>query len=102
MNVNTAATALARLEDGLARIAGIPVALERPGKAEHGDYATNVALRLAGAQKRPPLEIAAWLHVSYLAPQKSGRPKPQDLIKGDLVFVGRPEGASETGAASKR
>jgi arginyl-tRNA synthetase len=59
VNVNTAATALARLEDGLARIAGIPVALERPGKAEHGDYATNVALRLAGARKRAPLEIAA-------------------------------------------
>jgi arginyl-tRNA synthetase len=59
MNVNTAATALGRLEDELTRIAGVPVALERPGKSEHGDYATNVALRLAGTQKRPPLEIAA-------------------------------------------
>jgi arginyl-tRNA synthetase len=59
MNVNTAVTALGRLEEELARIAGVPVLLERPGKAEHGDYATNVALRLAGAQKRPPLEIAA-------------------------------------------
>ena len=59
MNVNTAATALGRLEEDLTRIAGVPVALERPGKPEHGDYATNVALRLAGAQKRPPLELAA-------------------------------------------
>ena len=59
MNVNTATTALGRLEEELARIAGVPVSLERPGKPEHGDYATNVALRLAGAQKRPPLEIAA-------------------------------------------
>ena len=59
MNVNTAATALGRLEEELTRIAGVPVALERPGKPEHGDYATNVALRLAGAQKRPPLELAA-------------------------------------------
>jgi len=33
--------------------------LERPGEPEHGDYATNVALRLAGAQRRPPREIAA-------------------------------------------
>jgi len=58
---NTAATALRRLEEELGRVAGAPVALERPGQAEHGDYATNVALKLAGTQKRPPLEIAAEL-----------------------------------------
>ena len=57
----TTATALGRLEEELARTAGVPVVLERPGKAEHGDYATNVALRLAGVQKRPPLEVAAGL-----------------------------------------
>ena len=28
--------------------------LERPGDATHGDYATNVALRLAGVRKQPP------------------------------------------------
>ena len=33
-------------------IAGSPVALERPGDPEHGDYATNVALQLAGLQRR--------------------------------------------------
>ncbi|MGH3023904.1 MAG: arginine--tRNA ligase [Gaiellaceae bacterium] len=55
----TTRTALGRLEEELARFAGAPVALERPAKAEHGDYATNVALRLAGAEKRAPLEIAA-------------------------------------------
>jgi hypothetical protein len=37
------------------------------------------------------LEVATWLHVTYLAPQKSGRPKVQDLIKGDIIFVGGPE-----------
>ena len=37
------------------------------------------------------LEITTWLHVNYLAPQKAGSPKPQDLIKGDLIFVGQPE-----------
>ena len=58
---NTAGTALRRLEEELAQLAGAPVALERPAKPEHGDYATNVALRLAGVQKRPPLEIAAEL-----------------------------------------
>lgn len=58
---NTEGTALGRLEDDLGRLAGVPVTLERPSKAEHGDYATNVALRLAGVQKRPPLELAAEL-----------------------------------------
>ncbi len=50
---------LARLEEALAEIAEVPVSLERPGDPEHGDYATNVALRLAGAQRRAPLEIAS-------------------------------------------
>ena len=38
-------------------------------------------------------EVLASLHVTYLSPQKSGAPKVQDLIKGDIVFVGQPEGA---------
>jgi arginyl-tRNA synthetase len=38
--------------------AGAPVALERPSDPDHGDYATNVALRLAGRLKRSPREIA--------------------------------------------
>ena len=37
------------------------------------------------------LEVTTWLHVDYLAPQKSGRPKKENLIKGDLIFVGEPE-----------
>ena len=49
---------VARLADALAELAGSPVSLERPADAEHGDYATNVALKLAGLQKRPPREIA--------------------------------------------
>ena len=53
------ASALSRLEGALAEIAEIPVSLERPGDSEHGDYATNVALRLAGAKRQPPLDIAA-------------------------------------------
>jgi arginyl-tRNA synthetase len=38
---------------------GADVALERPGEAEYGDFATNVALQLAGARRRPPRELAA-------------------------------------------
>ncbi len=52
---------VARLAGALTELAGSPVTLERPGDAEHGDYATNVALKLAGLQKRPPREIAAEL-----------------------------------------
>jgi arginyl-tRNA synthetase len=63
----TTATALGRLEEELARTAGAPVVLERPGQAEHGDYATNVALRLAGVQKRAPVEIAAGLAEAAVA-----------------------------------
>jgi arginyl-tRNA synthetase len=50
---------VSRLEAALREIAGAEVELERPGEAEHGDYATNVALRLAATQTRPPRDIAA-------------------------------------------
>ena len=58
--------ALSRLEEALAEIAEIPVALERPADPAHGDYATNVALRLAGARRQPPLDIAAQIVTSAL------------------------------------
>jgi arginyl-tRNA synthetase len=47
------------LAASLAASAGAELELERPGEAEHGDYATNVALRLAGTRRRAPREIAA-------------------------------------------
>jgi arginyl-tRNA synthetase len=43
----------------LADVAGAELELERPGDPEHGDYATNVALQLAGTRRLPPREIAA-------------------------------------------
>jgi arginyl-tRNA synthetase len=55
----TAADPVSRLADSLTEIAGSPVELERPGNPEHGDYATNVALRLAPTQGRAPRDIAA-------------------------------------------
>jgi arginyl-tRNA synthetase len=54
----TSAGALARLEAAMADAAGAAVALERPSSPAHGDYATNVALRLAGARRQPPRAIA--------------------------------------------
>ena len=47
------------LASALAVAAGAELELERPGEPEHGDYATNVALQLAGARRLPPREIAA-------------------------------------------
>jgi len=45
----------------LASRVGSGVTLERPSDAEHGDYATNAALRLAGARRQAPRELAAEL-----------------------------------------
>jgi arginyl-tRNA synthetase len=45
----------------LATRLGPEVELERPSDDAHGDYATNAALRLAGARRRPPRELATEL-----------------------------------------
>jgi len=54
-----AADPVKTLAGEFASVAGAEIELERPGDAEHGDYATNVALRLAGTRRRAPREIAA-------------------------------------------
>ena len=59
--MKSGAQVIERLETALGEAAGAEVALERPGDAEHGDYATNIAMRLAGARKQPPREIAEQL-----------------------------------------
>jgi arginyl-tRNA synthetase len=46
------------LAAALATGAGSELELERPGEPEHGDYATNIALRLAGARRQAPREVA--------------------------------------------
>jgi hypothetical protein len=61
----------------------------------------TAALLITPAPER--LQVTARLHVTYLDPQKSGPPKVQDLIKGDIVFIGQPEpaGGGEVGQPSK-
>ena len=49
---------VARLTSDVTDVAGTPAELERPSDGAHGDYATNVALKLAGVRKQPPREIA--------------------------------------------
>src|ERR671936_369874 len=58
------AEAIARIERGLEDGLGVDVTLERPGQAEHGDYATNAALRAAPVKRRPPMEIAEELRTA--------------------------------------
>ncbi len=53
--------AVQRVARALGEAAGAPVVLERPRDPSHGDYATNVALRLAPERRRAPLELAAEL-----------------------------------------
>lgn len=53
-----AAKAIERLERGLAEEIGVPVELERPSNPEHGDYATNAAMRAAPLKRKSPMEIA--------------------------------------------
>ena len=53
--------ALERLAGELAGAAGAAVELERPSDPKHGDFATNVALRLAPERRSSPRELAAEL-----------------------------------------
>ena len=55
----TAVDPVSQLREGISSIVGTAVDLERPSDSEHGDYATNVALRLAASARRSPREIAA-------------------------------------------
>jgi arginyl-tRNA synthetase len=50
---------IAALAEALAEGVGTEVGLERPAEPEHGDFATNAALRLAGTRRQPPRELAA-------------------------------------------
>ena len=40
------------------QVADVDITVERPKNREHGDYATNAAMRLAKLAARPPREVA--------------------------------------------
>ncbi|MBI5105186.1 MAG: arginine--tRNA ligase [Solirubrobacterales bacterium] len=50
--------AVARAATAVAGEAPATIVIERPKQAEHGDYATNVAMMLAKAAKAPPRDVA--------------------------------------------
>jgi arginyl-tRNA synthetase len=58
---------VARLASEVSEIAGARVELERPSDGAHGDYATNVALQLAGVRKQPPREVAEQIVAEIVA-----------------------------------
>lgn len=59
--------AIDRLADRLGALAGAELALERPNDPEHGDFASNVALRTAKAAGKPPRELAQELAEKVVA-----------------------------------
>src|SRR5689334_18701375 len=85
----TALTAVEQLRAAVLRAAaalgaepkGTPT-LERPKVAEHGDYATNAAMLLAGALKSSPREIAERLSVAIA--EELG----DDLVRAEVAGPG--------------
>src|SRR5438132_6447482 len=49
-----------------------PVTIERPARAEHGDYATNAALQLAPMARLAPMRIAEALVAELGLPEGMG------------------------------
>ena len=54
----TAALERAQADGVLPPVPAPEIRVERPAKAEHGDYACNVAMRLASAMRMSPLDVA--------------------------------------------
>jgi arginyl-tRNA synthetase len=109
--------ARARLEGFLHEqdAAGVVVAAERPRQPEHGDFALNLAMQLAGRLRRKPLEIAAEIS-ALLVPDATVasvevappgfinvRLQPAWLVRRleDVVAAGADWGRSEAGAGKR-
>jgi arginyl-tRNA synthetase len=96
---------------------GVParVTVERPRQKGHGDYATNVALQLAGQAGRPPRDVASlvagrleaaegvagieiagpgFLNITVAA-------QAQGAVADDIVAMGTAYGGSEAGQKQK-
>jgi hypothetical protein len=80
-------TVAASIVQGFLTASPVPGAWAQPAEVK----VHTAALLITPAPAR--LELIARLHVTYLDPQKSGPPKVQELIKGDIIFVGQPEPA---------
>jgi hypothetical protein len=56
-----------------------------------GAKVESALLLITPAPDKAQLEVIARLHVSYMAPQKSGEPVERELVNNDFVFVGQRE-----------
>jgi arginyl-tRNA synthetase len=65
--------------------AGVAVVLERPRNAEHGDFATNLALVLAGRLRQPPRQVAEQI-VSRLDLEAAGLASAEIAGPGFINF----------------
>src|SRR5919198_3970259 len=79
---------------------GPAVEIERPGNPEHGDYATNVAMRSARTLRRPPQEIAEALVARLPADEVVA--KVEVAGKGFINLWLRPEWIAAQAAAIAR
>ena len=84
------AEALTELETGLGEAAGVPVELERPADPAHGDYATNVALRLAKERGRPPRAIAEELTTTATDADRLKLTQLQNVVDEMAIASGLP------------
>ncbi len=73
----------AAVEHGWTLPADVAAVVERPSDPTHGDYATNIAMRLAKPLRLAPMQIAEAIRVAVLARRSDG-----DLIA--TVEVARP------------
>jgi arginyl-tRNA synthetase len=97
--------------------AGVPatVTVERPRQKGHGDYATNVALQLAGQAGRPPRDLAS-LVAGRLEPSEGIESievagpgflnitlaaQAQGVVADEIVAMGTAYGGSEAGQKQK-
>jgi arginyl-tRNA synthetase len=88
--------------NSLAQGLGPDVELERPSDASHGDYATNAALKLAGARRKPPREIAQELaqiaeSLPHVERAEIAGPGFVNLFLGDAWFADALAGMLEEG-----
>ena len=77
------------------------VEVEHPADPDHGDLATNLALKLARPYRRPPLEIATLLAAKLVRDRGvDGRPSPIEAVEvappGFLNIRVRPDALSAT------
>ena len=79
----------AQQDGALPSVPAPEVRVQRPPNAEHGDYACNLAMRLAGAMRMPPLDVATAIAArvergDLIADAEAARPGFINLrIRGD-------------------